>query len=98
VLPGWIVGTAGAQRYRLPDTAAGLPVSRAQTDVYGYYLVTVAPDGSLTVDFREVKRGNVPADVEKTFGAGVDRCFAGNRDLQAMKSANCVANVPCAMP
>jgi len=98
VLPGWIIGTAGAMRYRLPDVAAGMAATRAQTDVYGYYLVTVAPDGSIAVDFREVKRGDVPADVEKAFGAGVDRCFAGNRDLQAMKSSNCVVNAPCAMP
>jgi len=99
VLPGWIVGTAGAQRYRLPDTAAGLPVSRAQTDVYGYYLVTVSADGSLSVDFREVKRGQIPADVEKTFGPSfVDQCFAGNSDDHVAKSANCAANVPCAMP
>jgi len=99
VLPGWIIGTAGAIRYRLPDTAAGMPVSRAQTDVYGYYLVNVAADGSLTVDFREVKRTDIPTDVEKTFGAGfVDKCFAGNKDDRMAKSANCVANVPCAMP
>ena len=99
VLPGWIVGTAGAQRYRLPDTAAGMPVSRAQTDVYGYYLVTVAGDGSITVDFREVKRSDVPPDVEKTYGAAtVDRCYAENKNDVVAKSANCVANVPCAMP
>jgi hypothetical protein len=98
VLPGWIIGTAGAVRYRLPDTAAGFPVTRAQTDVYGYYLATVAPDGSITVDFREVRRGDVPADVEKAFGAGVDRCFAGNSDQRPQLSKNCGANVPCAMP
>jgi hypothetical protein len=34
VLPGWIVGTAGAVRYRLPP---GVPVATiARTDVYGY--------------------------------------------------------------
>jgi hypothetical protein len=98
VLPGWIIGTAGAIRYRLPDVAADMPVSRAQTDVYGYYLCTVAPDGTISVDFREVRRGDVPADVEKAFGAGVDRCFVGNSDLQEMKSVNCVVNVPGAMP
>lgn len=99
VLPGWIIGTAGAIRYRLPDTAAGLPVSRAQTDVYGYYLVTVAPDGSITVDFREVKRPEVPAAVETTFGSGfVDQCFAANRDDFVAQSANCAQNRPCAMP
>src|SRR5205085_2155767 len=92
VLPGWIIGTAGAIRYRLPDTAAGLPVTRAQTDVYGYYLVNVAADGSLTVDFREIKRASIPTDVEKTFGpAFVDKCFADNKDDHVAKSANCEA-------
>src|SRR3954451_24015820 len=68
VLPGWIIGTAGARRYRLPDVAAGFPVSRGQTDVYGYYLATVAPDGSISVDFREVKRPEVPPAVDTLFG------------------------------
>jgi hypothetical protein len=45
VIPGWIVGTAGAVRYRLP---AGAPPP-AMTDVYGYLLATASPDG--TVDF-----------------------------------------------
>jgi hypothetical protein len=99
VLPGWIVGTAGAVRYRLPDTAADMPKSRAQTDVYGYYLVTVAADGSVGVDFHEVKRSDVPGDVDTTFGkAFVDKCFAGNADDRAQHSANCVENKPCAMP
>jgi len=99
VLPGWVVGTAGATRYALPDTAAGMPESRAQTNVYGYYLVTVAPDGSITVDFREVKRAEVPPDVEKTFGKeAVDKCYAENRDTRVMVSTNCAQNRPCAMP
>src|SRR5258707_74482 len=81
------------------DTAAGMQVRRAQTDAYGYSLVTVAAGGSITVDFREVKRGDVPPDVEQTFGtAGVDKCYGDNRDETVAKSANCVTNVPCAMP
>jgi len=99
VLPGWIIGTAGAIRYALPDVAAGMPVSRAQTNVYGYYLATIAKDGSLSVDFREVMRNEVPAEVEKTYGTKfVDKCFAENRDSTPQTSKKCVANVPCAMP
>jgi hypothetical protein len=99
VLPGWIIGTAGAVRYRLPDTAAGMPLSRAQTDVYGYYLVSVAADGSLTVDFRELPRTAIPASVEATYGTKlVDWCFNENKDMRAQKSAKCAANVPCALP
>src|SRR5947199_361759 len=40
VLPGWIVGTSGAVRYRLPETATPGPNTR--TDVYGYLLGTVS--------------------------------------------------------
>ena len=40
VLPGWIIGTAGAVRYRIPPEAG--PAQKAQTDVYGYMIGTVA--------------------------------------------------------
>jgi hypothetical protein len=40
VLPGWIVGTAGAVRYRLPKDVNG--AGEAKTDVYGYVLATVS--------------------------------------------------------
>jgi 3',5'-cyclic AMP phosphodiesterase CpdA len=36
VLPGWIVGTAGAVRYRLPANLEG--AKQARTDVYGFLL------------------------------------------------------------
>jgi len=99
VIPGWIVGTAGATRYRLPDTAEGMPASRAQTDVYGYYLATVAQDGTLTVDFREVKRADIPAQVEATFGKKtVDACFNSNSDFSSRSSKTCASAVPCGMP
>ena len=35
VLPGWIVGTAGAQRYKLPKDAEKFS-KIARTNVYGY--------------------------------------------------------------
>ncbi len=38
VLPGWIVGTAGAVRYRLPPKVT--QGSKAMTDVYGYMVVS----------------------------------------------------------
>jgi hypothetical protein len=51
VLPGWIVGTAGAVRYRLPK---GVPVATiARTDVYGYLLATVMSDGTVQFNFHE---------------------------------------------
>ena len=50
VIPGWIVGTAGAVRYRLP---AGAPPA-AMTDVYGYLLATADPDGAVDFAFQKV--------------------------------------------
>jgi hypothetical protein len=79
LLTGWIVGTAGAVRYRLP---ANLPAGAfAKTDVYGYLLGETGPDGKTAFSFREVKRSDVPAEVVAKFGAKtVDECFAGNRE------------------
>jgi len=60
--------------------------------VYGYVLGTVAPDGSITFQFREVTRSAVPADVLARFGAtGVDWCFNENKDMTPRTSANCSA-------
>lgn len=90
VLPGIIIGTAGAIRYRLPDTTAGFPPERAATDTYGYLLGTVQPDGTISFDFREVPRSAIPADVVARYGGdGVDWCFAENRDLSPRTSAPC---------
>jgi len=84
VLPGWIVGTAGAVRYKLPSNS-GLS-SVAKTNVYGYLLATVNPAGqpasSIRFDFREVKKPDVPAYVQSKFGADlVDWCFDKNTNV-----------------
>ena len=52
VLPGWIVGTAGAVRYRLPSEAG--PNQKAMTDVYGYLQGTVMKDGSINFAFQKL--------------------------------------------
>jgi len=52
VLPGWIVGTAGAVRYRLPPEAG--PKQKAMTDVYGYLQATVASDGTISFAFHRL--------------------------------------------
>ena len=52
VLPGWIIGTAGAVRYRLPAGAA--PSPKSMTDVYGYLIGTAAADGSISFSFQRL--------------------------------------------
>jgi hypothetical protein len=78
VLPGWIVGSAGAVRYRLPQDHAAASV--AMTNVYGYVLATVAPDGSIAFEFKEVKEADVPASVVNEFSREqVNWCFTQNK-------------------
>jgi len=52
VLPGWIVGTAGAVRYRLPAGVTAGP--NAMTDVYGYLSGSVAEDGTIGFSFQKL--------------------------------------------
>jgi len=76
-LPGWIVGTAGAIRYRLPPNVD--PGPGAQRDVYGYLLATVKPNGEIDFDFKEVKETDVPAWVRKRYPSAFPGwCFAHN--------------------
>jgi Calcineurin-like phosphoesterase len=90
VLPGWIVGSAGAVRYRLPQDHAAATV--AMTDVYGYLLATVAPDGSMTFEFKEVRDADVPASVVNEFSREqVNWCFAQNKASYTPAGAACPA-------
>jgi hypothetical protein len=78
-LPGWIVGTAGAHRYKLPADAE-LAV-QAKTNVYGYLNGTVHPDGKIDFKFHEVKQSDVTDVVKLKYGEqAVKQCFNKNRD------------------
>ncbi|HSP95169.1 MAG TPA: metallophosphoesterase [Thermoanaerobaculia bacterium] len=77
VLPGWIVGTAGAVRYALPPGAA--QAKEAKTNTYGYLVATVDSDGSIRFDFQEIKEGDLSETVVKRFTPDfVRQCFVGN--------------------
>lgn len=89
-LPGWIVGTAGAVRYPLPDKIPG-----AKTDVYGYLVATVtpdAPDGAIQFSFKEVQESDVPQWVRERYpDALVPWCFARNSQNKESKAAELTA-------
>lgn len=90
VLSGWIVGTAGAVRYRLPADHSRSKL--AQTDVYGYLLGTVTPEGHITFDFRPVDEKDVTAATEKRYGKpAVQACFTGNRNPYVPEGPTCAA-------
>jgi hypothetical protein len=77
VLPGWIVGTAGAVRYKLPEDRSGARI--AQTNVYGFLLGAVKPDGEIEFQFQQVNEPDVPAKVVERFTPGfVHWCFDQN--------------------
>jgi hypothetical protein len=89
VLPGWIMGSAGAVRYRLPDDRALSTIDK--TDIYAYLLGTVAPDGSVTFQVREINEANVPASVVNEFSdEQVKWCFEQNKS--DYKPSNPVCN------
>jgi hypothetical protein len=75
VLPGWVVGTAGAQRYALPKPSP--PV--AMTNVYGSLLARVAPGGEIGFEFQQITERDVPDGVVRRYGQKfVHWCFADN--------------------
>jgi hypothetical protein len=88
VLPGWIVGTAGAVRYALPPTACR--ATEARTKVYGYLLGTAHPDGSIDFSFQEIKRQDIPEFVNQRFTpAFVDFCFEKNANFEGPSMPDC---------
>jgi hypothetical protein len=92
-LPGWIVGTAGAVRYALPDT----PPSTAKTDVYGYLLATVAAGGTIRFSFEEIHESDIPQYVRQRYPATlVPWCFAHNSQSREPDAADITPR--CAPP
>jgi hypothetical protein len=88
VLPGWIMGSAGAVRYRLPSDRAQSTIDK--TDVYAYLLGTVQPDGSIKFQVREIHQSDVPESVVKEFGAEqVKWCFEQNKSNYTPANPTC---------
>ena len=75
-MPGWIVGTAGAERYPLPALA-----DLAKSKTYGYMLGRVYPEGSIDFDFTELRTSDIPAKIRNRYsGSWVKQaCFNENR-------------------
>lgn len=79
VLPGWIVGTAGAERYKLPDDYK--QADAAATNIYGYLIANVQPNGEIKFEFREVKESDVTPEARAKFGPELMQyCFQANHE------------------
>ncbi len=88
VLPGWIIGTAGAVHYQLPVEHASATIAR--TGVYGYLLATVSEDGSIKFDFQQVMQSDVPAATVNEFTpAQVKWCFEQNNSPSPIAGPTC---------
>jgi hypothetical protein len=80
VVPGWIIGTAGAHRYALPSGAD----KASKTHVYGYMQGTVSADGTIDFQLHELSENdlvqskwpNAPADA-------IHECYIHNADTPA---------------
>jgi Calcineurin-like phosphoesterase len=82
VLPGWIIGTAGAQRYPLPPEAKD--ARAAETKVYGFLTGSVQPDGSIQFDFHKLAESDIPPGVVQRYTRNfVNWCFEQNATTQA---------------
>jgi hypothetical protein len=77
VLPGWIVGTAGAQRYILPNGVN--PGPKAMTNVYGFMVATVGADGTVATSFQQLSLEDLRRANPGVPEALVGWCYAENR-------------------
>ena len=102
ILRGWIIGTAGAVRYRLPENSPGA----AQTDVYGYLVGTVnagGTPGAIQFEFKRIQKNKgegedfVSDDVKRMFSREAqDYCLNANSDMSPAKTLVEPPDTPCA--
>lgn len=79
VLPGWIIGTAGAYRYKLSPNASD--AQEAKATVYGYLLATVTPDGTIDFTFKQLEESDVSKSISSRYTPKfVHWCFAENHE------------------
>jgi hypothetical protein len=80
IVPGMIIGSAGAHRYQLPKTAA----KEARTHIYGFVKGSVQADGSIDFALHELSENdlvqsrwpNAPLDA-------IHECYIHNADGDA---------------
>jgi len=81
VLPGCIVGTAGARRYLLPDLSPEMKAkTKAETNAWGYLLAKVSASGEIAFDFVKLGLNDLTSDVKDRYGDFARNfCYDGTR-------------------
>jgi hypothetical protein len=78
VLPGYVVGTAGAVRYNLPRPSPKVAI----TNVYGALVATVRPGGEIRFEFEQLRESDVPPATTARYGQDfVHWCFVNNTQV-----------------
>lgn len=95
VVPGWVIGTAGASRYPLPEGIK--PGEGAREHTYGYLLGRVSKDGHIAFTFRELDE----AALQQTRGDDYDEgtvkfCVANNPAPELMSKPS--KKISCKLP
>ena len=82
VIPGWIIGTAGAFRYPLPPGATAAREKREK--VYGYLLATVhIADGVVDFNFKEINQSDLSRAVGERYTHDfIDYCANQNFEVK----------------
>ncbi|MFI5363242.1 MAG: hypothetical protein ACHQ49_14845 [Elusimicrobiota bacterium] len=84
-LPGWILGTGGAVRYRLPSKAA-LADAPTMTDVYGFAIATVDASGSVDFQYHQLSKDDLKSAAGDRYSDKlIDFCFDQNKDMKQPK-------------
>jgi hypothetical protein len=66
---------------------------QARTDVYGYLLATVHPNGEIQFVFKEIKPANIPAQTVERYGTKqVQACFDENKSTCAPEGPSCTVS------
>lgn len=82
VLPGWIVGTAGAVRYALPADAGR--AKEARQGIYGYLTGTVHADGTVAFVFHQITQNDLLKAAGKSYTPDfVDYCYNRNTEYRS---------------
>jgi len=77
VVPGWIIGSAGAHRYQLPKSAH----KGAKTNIYGYLQATVGADGAIDFQLHELSEKDLmDAKWPNAKAADIHECYMHNSD------------------
>jgi hypothetical protein len=81
VLPGWIIGTAGAQLYAPPPNSAD--ANGSLFNKYGSAVATVQPSGEIGFEFEKIEESDIPAGVTSRYGKDfVHWCFTQNTQIR----------------